>query len=323
MKKLKINKELFLTLAVLLIAFVIYFIDIDVNEKLAVGSIFAAAGSFVSIIWFYSSLQQQSIQLEEQRKQFKLENRTKIIATAKTILDDMENEINNLLKCKFIKTHRTCQNVSTQGSPPTLTELPDLFYDCVMQFGLLHKVISGSVLNLRGDHYRRYLVRNVVRNADEFYYNAMLEPIERFLFSIKDVGILFLENDGIEIKDSNELWQFIIDYRELLKDKPIISKYLPIITKLLIHFNGEIFVSKKTEDDGEEENWECKKVAVKIAMKAVPIAEKVALALQKNLNEPERYLKEKELLEAILDFREKHDFLPKIAEKWLETHKKL
>ena len=47
--------------------------NLNIDELSAFGSIFAAAGSFIAVIWFYNSLQQQNIQLNEQRKQFQLE----------------------------------------------------------------------------------------------------------------------------------------------------------------------------------------------------------------------------------------------------------
>ena len=106
---IKMKKSWILTIVIFFIAVIsiilFYTKIINIDELSAFGSIFAAAGSLIAIVWFYNSLKQQSIQLNEQRTQFqlefnnlRLEGKRSVIAIAKTILDDMEAKVNISLK---------------------------------------------------------------------------------------------------------------------------------------------------------------------------------------------------------------------------------
>ncbi len=69
-------KSWLLTVIILILAItgiILFYKDIlNINELSAFGSIFAATGSLIAVVWFYNSLQQQAIQLKEQRQQFQL-----------------------------------------------------------------------------------------------------------------------------------------------------------------------------------------------------------------------------------------------------------
>ena len=181
--------------------------NLNIDELSAFGSIFAAAGSFIAVIWFYNSLQQQNIQLNEQRKQFqlefnnlRLESKRSSIAIAKTILDDMEIKVNNSLK-DFGK----------------LEDLPTLFLS--KAFSFMTPIIESKNLE-------------TVMTATE-NWNLIFTPARTFLSLLKEAGTLFLENDGISIiNDNGRPEWFIITYQEQLKDKPFMSRYLPTAVML-------------------------------------------------------------------------------------------
>lgn len=236
----------------------------NINELSAFGSIFAAAGGLIAIVWFYNSLQQQTTQLNEQRKQFqlefnnlRLESKRSVITIVKLILEDMEVKVNNSL-----------------NGIGKLEELPTLFMTNALPF---LKPITES------EDFEKVL--EATKN-----FNLILTPARIFLSLMKDAGILFLENDGIAvIKDDGEPEWFIILYQEHLKSKPFISRYLT--TAILLS-----------------------QFMVKIKLKAVTIATETSLALMSP-----SYMKKDEILKDVLDFKEKNNFLPKIAEKWLKS----
>lgn len=258
-----------LTIAIFFIAIIsiilFYTKIINIDELSAFGSIFAAAGSLIAIVWFYNSLRQQSIQLNEQRTQFqlefnnlRLEGKRSVIATAKTILDDMEDKVNISLK-DFGK----------------LEDLPTLF---LTKFFPLLKPITESKDP-----------EEVLEAIKEC--SLILGPARTFLGLMKDAGILFLENDGVAvIDDDNQPEWFIITYQKHLENKSIISRYLPIATIL-------------------------SNIMVKVKLRIIFIASETALALM----EP-TYMKEDEILNDVLEYKEKNNYLPKIAEEWLETN---
>lgn len=57
-----------LTCAVILLSLLVV-IFVDSDKTSALGSIFAASSGFIAVIWFYNSLELQSVQLQEQQKQ--------------------------------------------------------------------------------------------------------------------------------------------------------------------------------------------------------------------------------------------------------------
>jgi len=264
------KKSWILTIVIFFIAVIsiilFYTKIINIDELSAFGSIFAAAGSLIAIVWFYNSLKQQSIQLCEQRAQFqlefnnlRLEGKRSVIAIAKTILDDMETKVNNSL--------------SGIGK---LEELPTLF---------LPKVFPCLVPIGESKNYET--VMDAITKC-----SLILTPARIFLSSMKDVGMIFLENEGITVIDDNGQpeW-FIITYQEHLSNKPFISRYLPTAI-LLAEF------------------------MVKVDFKAISIAGETSMALMKP-----NCMKEDKILNDVLEYKEKNNnYLPKIAEEWLETN---
>lgn len=237
---------------------------LNIDELSAFGSIFAAAGSFIAIIWFYNSLQQQNIQLNEQRQQFqlefnnlRLESKRSVIAIAKTILDDMETKVNNSLKDigKLENLHTVFMaKAPSFMTPITESKNPEVVLDAIENF------------------------------------NSILLPARTFLSFMKDAGTLFLEHDGVAIiNDDGEPEWFIDSYQKYLKDKPFISRYLP--TAIILA-----------------------EVMIRLKLKAILIAFETSAALINS-----HIMKEDAVLKDVSDFQEKNNYLPKIAEKWLET----
>ncbi|MEI8128364.1 MAG: hypothetical protein WCG95_01985 [bacterium] len=121
--------------------------------------------------------------------------------------------------------------------------------------------------------------------------NTILAPARTFLSLMKDAGILFLENDGIAvIDDDNQPEWFILHYQKQLENKSVISRHLPIAI-MLSH------------------------IMAKVKLRVILIASETALALM----EP-AYMKEDEILDDVLEYKEKNNYLPKIAEEWLKTN---
>ncbi len=269
----KMKDSFLLTIVIFLIAITIiimyYEKILDINELSAFGSIFAAAGGLIAIVWFYNSLQQQTIQLNEQRKQFqlefnnlRLESKRSVIATVKLIIEDMEIKVNTSL-----------------NGLGKLQELPTLFMTHSLP---LLKPITES------EDYEEVL--EAINN-----FNLVMTPARTFLSLMKDAGTLFLENDGIPVigNDEEPEW-FIHIYQEHLKGKPFISPYLGTAI-LLAGF------------------------MVKIKLKTIFIATETSLALMNSSLMNSSLMKEDLILKDVLEFKEKNNFLPKIAEIWLET----
>lgn len=257
-----------LTAIILVIAFIgmvlFYNNIVNIDELSAFGSIFAAAGSLIAVVWFYNSLQQQGIQLKEQRQQFQLEfnnlrieSKRNLISLAKSILDDMETDINK----------------SLEGTD-TLEDLPVLFMTKALP--LLKPIMDSDDVTTVLDAIKEY--------------NSIMKPLNTFLSIIKNVTILFLENDGHGyISDPVRLEQFIYLHRYTIKDKPFISKYYPTAILLAEQMN-------------------------RLNLDIVIIATETALAL----NEP-RFMITSKILQDVLAYKEKNEYLPTIAEKWLES----
>lgn len=266
---IKMKKSWILTIVIFFIAVIsiilFYTKIINIDELSAFGSIFAAAGSLIAIVWFYNSLKQQSIQLNEQRVQFqlefnnlRLEAKRSVIAIVKTILDDMEIKVSNSLK-----------------DVGKLEDLPTLFLSKVIPY---LKPISES---------KNYeTVMDAITKC-----SLILTPARLFLSLMKDAGIIFLDNEGMAVIDDNGQpeW-FIITYQEHLNNKPFISRYLPTAI-LLAEF------------------------MVKIDFKALSIAGETSMALMKP-----NCMKEDKILKDVLEYKEKNNYLPKIAEEWLKTN---
>jgi len=203
-----------ISFCVLVTVFLYYAKVIDIEELSAYGSIVAAAGSIVAIIWFYNSLQQQAQQLNEQREEFKLEfeslkleGKRNTIALVRTLLNDMENDINTSL-----------------GEFGRLENLSEIF---IAKFFPLLEVISGSL------------------NAGEVFggveeANKILYPTKNFISTLKLISSLFLENEGVaQIDDSLTAEDFVLHYRERIEKMPLLSKYLPNAI-LLAEFMGKV-----------------------------------------------------------------------------------
>lgn len=189
-----------LTVCVIFLAlFIAIFICPD--ETSALGSILAAASGFVAVIWFYSSLQLQSIQLAEQREQFKLEfdklnkeaKRSSLLFARET-LNDMERRVNEQLK-----------------GLGNIYDLPLIF---------LNNIFSYIKPIVESDDPR--VVQNELIEAMK-----ILIPAKTFLSSLKEAASIILENEDIKIiGDDNKPEWFIITYEKYLENRPFISRYL-------------------------------------------------------------------------------------------------
>lgn len=264
MKKYWILTAIILLLAIVSII-LFYTKRLSVEELSAFGSIFAAAGGFIAVIWFYNSLQQQTIQLKEQRQQFqlefnnlRLEGKRNVIALAKSMLKDMHTEVNEQLK--------------DNGK---IENLPALFL--TKAFPLIAPITQSKN-------------EETVLDAIE-KFNSIFVPAKTFLSSLKEVGILFLENEGTPvISDKNQPEWFILTYQEKLENISFISTYMATAIQLA-------------------------EIIVRIKLKVVFIATETALAL---INPT--YMKEDEIFKDVKNYKEENSYLPKIAEKWLEAY---
>lgn len=92
------RRPIALTIIVVLLA-VLLLVWVSPSQYSAIGSLFAAVGGIVAVIWFYESLQHQSVQLREQREEFLKEftqlreqNRRSALTFCRDILTDAEEK---------------------------------------------------------------------------------------------------------------------------------------------------------------------------------------------------------------------------------------
>lgn len=190
-------------LTILILALTIVSVCLLSAEKVSqYGSVFAATGSFIAVIWFYNSLQLQSAQLEEQRKQFqmefaniRLEGKRNALLIAKDILNNMDIKVSESLK-----------------GIGTIENLPNLFLTNILRD--IKPIIESDNPNV------------VLENINQC--TKILGPARQFLLSIKEACTIILENEGIQVasSDSQPEW-FVKTYYDLIKGRPFVSKYLP------------------------------------------------------------------------------------------------
>jgi len=260
-----------ITLLVAIIGIELFYLEIITIEELSgFSSIFTASGSLIAIIWFYNSLQQQSTQLEEQRKQFqlefknlRLEGKRSIIMLAQTLFNNMETKLT-----KKLKNNEQIEN------------LPTLFMTKALP--LLKPITESEDCKI------------VLKSCEEF--NTMLTPIRFFLFSLKEIGILFLEHEDITvINDDNKPEWFIDTYKKQLSRMPLIKEYLSTAILLSI-------------------------LMIRVKLDAVNISNLTAYDLLYTKNDMSTILKTDKMKKSIESFKEKNKTLPKIAEVWLKTY---
>ncbi len=163
MKKFRL--PIILTIIIVLAAFAIS--RLDREEYSAVGSLVGGFGSVLAVIWFFTSLQYQARQLEEQRGQFLTEfqhiredSRRNALILAKDILNDTEKRA-------------LAQN-------PDLKSITDLMTLCI-QFSELKLVLEGNDPSIVQQHALTWLKKetpaltllNGIKNAAETYFRAV------------------------------------------------------------------------------------------------------------------------------------------------------
>ncbi|MCV6609135.1 MAG: hypothetical protein OIF55_00020 [Amphritea sp.] len=94
MPNFKILIGITITIITLVIVAIVY---LDINQLSSYGSIIAAGGSLLAVLWFTASLMYQSKQLDDQKNQFKIQfkylkeaNHRDLLQTAKNILESAE-----------------------------------------------------------------------------------------------------------------------------------------------------------------------------------------------------------------------------------------
>ncbi|MDD5022109.1 MAG: hypothetical protein PHR82_08305 [Endomicrobiaceae bacterium] len=211
------KKSLILTVLVFIFASLCLFC-IPIQQMSAYSSIFSVAVALIAVIWFYNSLQLQSTQLDEQRKQFqlefnniKLESKRNTLLLVKEILIDMDKKVTDEL-----------------DGIGKLENMLDLF---------IHKVLPA--LSNIADTADPNIVMEEIHKC-----NKILIPINMFLISMKDVFKLILENEGEIISENNYTNEMFVNiYGKKIKNNAFLSKYIGIANSLsgfMIQFKLEV-----------------------------------------------------------------------------------
>ena len=197
-----------LTCAVILLSLLVV-IFVDSDKTSALGSIFAASSGFVAVIWFYNSLELQSVQLQEQQKQLeeqrvqfqlefnniRLEAKRSALLVAREILNDMENRVQSSL-----------------NGIGTINNLHVLFLN-----GLF-----SHINTITNEDNPKIVLDEIEKFAKVF------GPARTFLYSFKEAATIILENENIPVTDDKDQpeW-FVVIYEKYLQNRPFISKFLP------------------------------------------------------------------------------------------------
>jgi hypothetical protein len=180
-KKLMPKKILYLLTALLIvpISICVYFLD---PERLsALGSIVAAGGSLLAVIWFSASLSYQAKQLEEQRQQFAVQfqflretTRREALVVAQDILQTAEKSA-----------------IEKNGSIASIIQLPIHYMNCVEMKPLLQSIDSDEVLSAFEEWIKKeaaaVCLLQGIKSAAEVYLNSVdvknidyTKPVDEF-----------------------------------------------------------------------------------------------------------------------------------------------
>jgi hypothetical protein len=199
------NKELLLVSALLLLIPFGLYVWMDGKGPSDLGSLLGAFCGLLAIIWFYRGLRLQSIQIDEQRKQFihqmRIQHQDSLLGFLVTASDRMDRYLNELL---------TSLNIPNESK-------------------LLVKYLDALI------YYKQALESsdpNEVKTQIENWIKTE-GPCVKFMASVRDIIVLHQKRLGIEDNSEGvDPAEYVFINGKYLMDQPFMSAYKIAVTAL-------------------------------------------------------------------------------------------
>lgn len=196
-KKNKYKWPIILTI-IIVVAFSAVFCFLDKKYYSAIGSLIGGFGSIIAVIWFFTSLQYQAQQLEEQQKQFSKgfqkiseDGRRSALALAKSILCEAEDR------------------ALRRSGMKEISELGTLYTKHIIDY--------KKILQERNPEILQIIIST---------WSEKVEPANILLRGIKSAAEIYFTSIGLnDIDYSKSPEEFITTYGDKLWDKPFFSNY--------------------------------------------------------------------------------------------------